>query len=383
MEHGGNLPNPLFLKPPDDTKWEVHWTKHDGAIWLEKGWKEFATYYTLSHGHLIVFEYQETFHLEVHIFDQSCLEIKYPFHDTQNDHDSFVHVTNDTVKILEEVTPTQNNKLISPISISCPPPSKKLRTTTSGVVGSSSNLQQMTQYVQIHSNKTQGTNFQESTLASVGEVLDGNVNENPKMEQLTSKINAALNEAATFKSNNPSCTVVLKPSYVFGRSLFKEMDLIAYTLRESHILEAELLFLKKIIYNCHALGRWKETEKTSQSSSPQSFTNGAMKEAKMFTSENPYFRFKIKSDHKRDYRPVVPIAFMRDYFSNKKTVMLQLGNKLWPVSLLRSMGVPTKLSKGWALFEKESKLLVGDVCIFELINIEDAVFYVHIFRGQP
>jgi len=76
----------------------------------------------------------------------------------------------------------------------------------------------------------------------------------------------------------------------------------------------------------------------------------------------------------------VPVAFMREYFEKQQVVMLEFGNKSWRVELTGA--IPTKLSGGWSQFAKECKLEPGNVCVFELINKEDVVFAVHIFRGQ-
>jgi len=68
--YGGNLSNPVFLKAPDGIKWKVYWTKDDGGrIWLNKGWKEFATHYSLRYGHMVMFKYKETHNLDVMIFE--------------------------------------------------------------------------------------------------------------------------------------------------------------------------------------------------------------------------------------------------------------------------------------------------------------------------
>ncbi|TKY51000.1 B3 domain-containing transcription factor VRN1 [Spatholobus suberectus] len=143
-EYGANLSNPVFLKPADGTEWKVYWTKHDSGIWFQKGWKKFATYYSLSHGHLVLFKYQETCHLEVHIFDQSALEISYPFHGTKNENDNLDHISDDCVEILDEMTPSHKTELKS--TTSCPQPRKKLRTRSSGNVGQSSNLPRHVQF---------------------------------------------------------------------------------------------------------------------------------------------------------------------------------------------------------------------------------------------
>jgi len=122
-KHGASLSNPMFLKLPDGIEWEFSWTK-EGAhnVWLEKGWKEFVTYYSLGHGHLLVFKYQQTCKLEVNIFDESGVEINYPSNNTQNH----------SAENLFEVSPTIP---------SYPGTSKKQRSRI-GVVGESSNLPQ-------------------------------------------------------------------------------------------------------------------------------------------------------------------------------------------------------------------------------------------------
>ncbi|CAK8541365.1 unnamed protein product [Lathyrus sativus] len=76
--YGEGLPPAICLKTPHGADWKINLAKNDGKIWLEKGWKEFAEFHSLSHGHLLVFRYEGTSHFEVQIFDKSDLEIKYP-----------------------------------------------------------------------------------------------------------------------------------------------------------------------------------------------------------------------------------------------------------------------------------------------------------------
>jgi len=73
------LPNVIYLKTPSGAKWKLDLVKSDGKIWFQKGWKEFAEYHSLAHGHLLLFKYERTSHFHVHIFEKSALEIKYPF----------------------------------------------------------------------------------------------------------------------------------------------------------------------------------------------------------------------------------------------------------------------------------------------------------------
>ncbi|KAL2604950.1 hypothetical protein AAZV13_09G095200 [Glycine max] len=177
-EYGVNLSNPVFLKPPDGIEWKIFWTKHDGDIWFQKGWKEFATYYSLSHKYLVLFKYQETSHLEVHIFDQSALEVDYPFCGIKIEHENLDHVSNDSVEVsddsievLDELTPSQKKTRLK--STSCSRPRKKLNTGPSEVFEESSNLPQ---HVQIKGEQSQGTNL---GMSSDKQVLDGMAPEQP------------------------------------------------------------------------------------------------------------------------------------------------------------------------------------------------------------
>jgi hypothetical protein len=78
-KYGKVLSNTIYLKTPNGAKWKLNLVNSDGKIFFEKGWKEFAEYHSLAHGHLVLFRYEKTSLFEVHIFDKSALEINYPF----------------------------------------------------------------------------------------------------------------------------------------------------------------------------------------------------------------------------------------------------------------------------------------------------------------
>lgn len=105
---GENIPNLVFLKPPDGTEWEIHLTKYDnGEVWFEKGWREFATHYSLDYGHLVVFKYEKgTYSFEINIFDMSAIEIEYPplllLHEQKQNTNDDDHSDNDSVEFLYE-----------------------------------------------------------------------------------------------------------------------------------------------------------------------------------------------------------------------------------------------------------------------------------------
>jgi len=96
------LSNPVFMKPPDGTEWEVQWTKQNGEVWFEKGWKEFVENYFLDHGHLVFFNYEGTSQIHVLILDHTTLEIHYPSSHTREENDNLVQSDDESVQVLEE-----------------------------------------------------------------------------------------------------------------------------------------------------------------------------------------------------------------------------------------------------------------------------------------
>ena len=114
---GDGMSNPVFLNLPDCTEWKIQWTKHDGEIWFQEGWKEFATRYSLDHGHMLFFEYVGISRFDVHICDKSAVEIDYRSHFTHDnpdnsvetldeqfhdETDNIVQISDDSEQILDE-----------------------------------------------------------------------------------------------------------------------------------------------------------------------------------------------------------------------------------------------------------------------------------------
>lgn len=77
----------------------------------------------------------------------------------------------------------------------------------------------------------------------------------------------------------------------------------------------------------------------------------------------------------------MPSRFAEKYLNGvSKFIKLQTSDgKQWHVRCLSGES-RVKLSKGWTEFVKDNNLEEGDVCVFELINMEDVVLKVSIFR---
>ncbi|KAK1369132.1 TF-B3 domain-containing protein [Heracleum sosnowskyi] len=83
-QHGKNLHASVFLKVPNGSAWLVNLERYKGDVWLQNGWPEFARFYSLRFGHLLVFEYRGHVDFQVRIFDPSCTEIDYPLNRSAN-----------------------------------------------------------------------------------------------------------------------------------------------------------------------------------------------------------------------------------------------------------------------------------------------------------
>ena len=97
----------MFVKPPDGTQWKVYWTRQNGEVWFERGWKEFTENYSLDHGHLLVFTYEGTSQFDVHIYDKSALEIDYHLCNTCDEKVNLDESDDESVEILKEIPPKQ------------------------------------------------------------------------------------------------------------------------------------------------------------------------------------------------------------------------------------------------------------------------------------
>ncbi|KAK4261794.1 hypothetical protein QN277_004746 [Acacia crassicarpa] len=224
-KYGGTMQNPVYLKPPDGTEWEIHWTKYEsGEVWFEKGWDEVVGYYSLGHGHLVLFKYEETrrtSHFKVKIFDKSALEIDYPLHR------SLPQINDDSVsiEILHEKPPL--HKVASPkpplLSSSSFRPYKKIRaeeaerTYNQQKKHSNGNklkpIKAGPNLVKIESEGLVGkSNFSTKKIPKSMAIKKG------KERPLTcDEKKRALQRVNTFTAKNPYFKIVMQPAYINNR----------------------------------------------------------------------------------------------------------------------------------------------------------------------
>ncbi|KAL6224715.1 hypothetical protein ACLB2K_003570 [Fragaria x ananassa] len=109
----------------------------------------------------------------------------------------------------------------------------------------------------------------------------------------------------------------------------------------------------------------------------------ALQRAKAFKSENAFIMIFMEPSYIDRYSVSIPFRFVMNFAKfRQQAVKLLVGDRSWPARLnVFSLYGKAKISSGWHEFVKENHLRLGDVCIFELMKVNDLVPKVHIFRG--
>ncbi|KAJ4823545.1 hypothetical protein Tsubulata_016976 [Turnera subulata] len=172
-KYGKGLPSKVILNVPTGATWRVELERCGAEIWLQNGWKEFAEYYSLTYGHLLLFQYKRNHDFHVLIFDSSATEIEYPLGGVHRDEQVFQDLEVEgsepdiSIEIIEE-------RLFSGRSDAISKPN----------------------------NKSQKPSKTESAR---------------RMKPMSdAEKSRALSRASAFKSTNPFLKIVMQPSFVHG-----------------------------------------------------------------------------------------------------------------------------------------------------------------------
>ncbi|XP_065633728.1 B3 domain-containing protein Os03g0212300-like [Quercus suber] len=150
-KYGQGLSNFAFLKLLSGVGWNVELTESDGEVWLQKGWPEFAKYYSIKQGHFLVFRYEGNSHFYVLIFDESATEIDYHFNTSHGGkgklHNEFIAPNMEEIESYSDIEflgsfpPSPKTRDKSPLPYFRP--HKIMKTNSSGVKGISTIKQRL------------------------------------------------------------------------------------------------------------------------------------------------------------------------------------------------------------------------------------------------
>ncbi|CAI0452129.1 unnamed protein product [Linum tenue] len=441
-EYGALLPENVIFKLPSGAEWRVGLLKSGEKIWFQEGWREFADFYSLASGQLLVFQYGSHGHFLVLIFDKTAREIDYQTHETS--------VRFEPEPIIDISDDTSNDRCPSPKarenpSVRAPQPKKLKRRidderterTSETIIchGSTSRVQDKP------SKKRRGEFQKERPLAA-----------DERASALTRAIFA-------FQSKNPFFMIVMQRSYLGpGMRLYLPINSVMTKLEECGEIQLQLsdgrswmvkyfavdaCNKRKIrtVFDSRSWGRFvKENELRvgdvcvfelveggakprlkviifrapqdanpySSVSSPPKLRNGmksksagrksygssgASKTADAFTSKQPFFKIRVADSHLTMNKVKIPAAF-REHVKGvyDEGELRVVGGKWWDVRIgryvLKTGRQEKVLASGWREFTAGNSLALGDVCVFELVKPENGdpikrviKLNVHIFRG--
>ncbi|KAJ7950732.1 B3 domain-containing protein [Quillaja saponaria] len=397
MKYGKGLSNSMLLKLPNGAEWRVNLTKHNGEVWIQDGWKEFADYYSLCHGYLVLFKCESSSCFHVHIFDFSAVEIDYPdpinngsaeeaetaqgLRDIEpneildesdddsveildnTDNDSIIILDesdNDSVNIIGESPshPKRKQKSLLP----CPKPCKMMKTNSgSSKLESMPDMRKENPSFRVEITRSGGKKFSNSELNhhlhSTNRDYKGHRNGD--------------NQVAP----NPISPENEAPGLAFLHDHFTT---------KGHPNPLEKVKLEEPSKLEKPIDQGKHSSKLATQTTSTLSHSVALEAALLFKPENPFFIVTISLSISKRWTMRLPGDFLKEHFEHQrqhKDLMLQVGDRNWPIKLLiypkHGSGW---LSAGWSAFTKENNLQVGDVCVIELIKRDEVVLKVSIFR---
>ncbi|KAK8673430.1 hypothetical protein V6N13_111768 [Hibiscus sabdariffa] len=107
--------------------------------------------------------------------------------------------------------------------------------------------------------------------------------------------------------------------------------------------------------------------------------------ASNFKSQNPFFTRVMQPSFLTDkYRMGLPNIFARKYLTEKRCkIHCVVDGKTWTMEYNNtSKRFVPRICNGWKDFSIDNKLVLGDVFVFELVNVTEITFNVFIFRSE-
>ncbi|KAL6272645.1 hypothetical protein ACE6H2_023337 [Prunus campanulata] len=369
MRYGDNLSSPVHLKLPSGAEMEIQLRRcNDGWVWFDKGWPEFSKFCSLNYGNWLVFGYEGNSNFHVFVFDETGTEIEYPKpkmeetdseeEEEEDDDDESGHARGEikSTRIFVKRTPDVLGRT-HPLTKS----EKALALQRANAFESEyPYLLVAIQPVYVHRGYLVG--FPYNTLLTPTSRCQCEKRLSKDTSLSKSKIRGWL---AFARDNN-----------------LKVGDVCVFVLIDCNKRIFEVLFYRtNNAEDCPlSPGKYKRLKTGGQvNQRPLNSSSRALEAANRFTPKNPSFRATLGST------PLilhVPVTFARSFIKKRKqTVTLQVRERSWPVNLIgHTKEAGAKLCGGWREFVTENCLMEGDVCIFELIERNDIVLKVHIFR---
>lgn len=413
------------LVVPNGRVFRAKLEKSEEMLWFNKGWKDFADHLSIRCGFFIVFEYEGNSKFKVHVFDLTATEIQYPKYslhtceEPKNGSKSMILLKRGRKPGRAGRPPHRSTAKQSPIS------SQDINFKECALQGEKrkrcfhSLLPELFQFAPEFATRINKygkcilKSFSDSLRTNCQnkrqkmEVLDEMRNKQSELEDLGKKTNL---KNVNTRKGPPKGMVVSNSPMESGNELIPEykenflensgfsneselQDPTQSAERKDQLFSGDLEDTQLITPTNKDESQVKvKREEVEELIGVNDTTisiicekEKAVSAALMLKLRNPYF-MNILKQHNVDLKFILNVP---GYFGNKylssDTQFLKLegpDGKQWEVSCFTN-GEVQYLNRGWATFVKEYNLAQGDVCIFELIQLDEVELKVHIFRAQP
>ncbi|KAI3966128.1 hypothetical protein MKW92_019969 [Papaver armeniacum] len=396
VKYGKKLSNNAIIKVPNGI-WHIGMRKAEGVISFENGWQEFMEFYSICLGHVILFRYDGNSKFQVHIFGMDAMEIDYPSHIDNTNHEvgmTSIHLDEDEVEVVSiHSDSTQSDD--EPSMSSESPLNQKAKPARNEFPQKSRKRKAAIP-----------TTFHTKALQATVEAVEGFEFENPffKVTMHVSYIKGPLRVpndfANSYLRNITQRGIILRISdgrtwevrYVPGTQYNRRLSQGWYKfvadnhLKEGDICVFELVDREKLEMNVHIFHQQKTFDgKVTPKLKHLPEFKATLKEAEEFKSENPFFKVIMHNSYIKGGMVRVPMVFATSHLRNTtETGMITLmgsNGRTWEVRYVSTSPHYRRISHGWRKFVADNGLKEGDVCIFELLNHGISFeMNVHIFR---
>ncbi|CAN0902876.1 B3 domain-containing protein At1g49475 [Linum grandiflorum] len=373
-EHGAKLSNEVQLNLPNGAEWKVSVVRRGRKnIWFDKGWTEFAKFYSLEPTHFLIFELANHNQFNVIIFDTSSSEIDYS-------------MKKSNVKFKSECDAASSDEAVErhPPSFNSPQPPTATATEADQNLRSTSRRRKPSTTkanVVFESEKPFFMVAMQKTYLTPGCKLSVPVNffETNFIEK-PGGILLQLTDVGVWKVEYLVIDYVRQKRSFFEAKSWKSFAR-ANRLRVGDVCAFELVEggndarFNVVIF--------RASQDTGNHSEPS-----ALEAANGFTSNHPFFVKAVTSPNLTSGYAYIPKEFWKyvKEASCKAKMELCVGSKSWHVTICRRKnqdGAETRvfMNGGWRKFARANSLVVGDVCVYELMDDVNVVARVHFFRG--
>ncbi|KAH7850740.1 hypothetical protein Vadar_002284 [Vaccinium darrowii] len=333
-QYGKNLGNRGFLRVPSGAVWTIELVTSNGDVWMCNGWKEFAKFYSLGFGHLLVFRYDGSYNFDVFIFDKSASEIEYPVSANHGEQTNMNGNGNLKIPKMEAIEIDDSVETLG--DIPCATYStgreemyKRPRRDDIEKFGIQSNQ------------KTRQASYCRAKIAgdiSV-EILD---------DSLVPDFPVSDHERANKKSrteNNSNPPDIQKKNVKIG--IETEEYPGGTSIEQS---------------------RHRSRTPAKMQSLTANVNSTALERAQNFKAKNPFFVVQMQPSYITQSLEI-PRSFVKNYLrNNQKNIILQISDGTTWSARCYTQTMKGRCRLGWASFVLDNNLKVGDACVFELVS---------------